>query len=322
MRALKLPRWIIILLAVVVLAGIGYAVFTLTRPQEELEMAGETVMVERDAIESIVTVSGTTELGRQAKIIYGSGGVVQESLVGVGDQVEPGQVIVRLDTEEAGLELDLEQAESALRVAQLNFERLTSKASDDEIAAAKAAMDSAQARYDELLDGIPQEDIDNATASVTAAEASLRSAQANLDSLKSGATSEEIQAAEASVTAAEASVRSAEAALESLKSESTALNLTAAVSVAEANLRSAEASLASLKDSSTIQSLVAAASAAEASLRSAEASLDSLKDGSTRQSLVAAAGAAEANLRSAEAALTSLKDGSTRQSLAAAARCG
>ena len=45
-------------------------------------------------------------------------------------------------------------------------------------------MDSAQARYDELLDGIPQEDIDTATASVTAAEASLRSAQASLESFK------------------------------------------------------------------------------------------------------------------------------------------
>ena len=103
MRTLKIRRWLIIVVAVIVLAGIGYAVFTLTRPQEEAEVAGETVKVERDVIESIVTVSGTTTLGRQAKIIYGSGGVVQESLVGVGDQVETGQVIVQLDTEQAGI---------------------------------------------------------------------------------------------------------------------------------------------------------------------------------------------------------------------------
>ena len=168
----------------IVVAGIGYAVFTLTRPSEEPEVMGEEVKVERDSIESIVTVSGTTVLSRQAKIIYGAGGVVQESLVGVGDEVEKGQVIVRLDTAQAGLELDLEQAESALRVAELNFEKLTARASEDEIAAAKAAMDSAQARYDDLLAGTPKEDIDTATASVTAAEANLRSAQASLESLK------------------------------------------------------------------------------------------------------------------------------------------
>ena len=66
---LKIPRWLIIVLAVIVVAGIGYAVFTLTRPSEEPEVMGEKVKVERDSIESIVTVSGTTALSRQAKII-------------------------------------------------------------------------------------------------------------------------------------------------------------------------------------------------------------------------------------------------------------
>ena len=79
------------------------------------------------SVETKVTSTGTTVIGKLADITFGTSGVLKEVLVNVGDEVEEGQVLALLDSSQA--ELKLEQAQSALRVAQLKLEQLTSEAS-------------------------------------------------------------------------------------------------------------------------------------------------------------------------------------------------
>ncbi|HDN80227.1 MAG TPA: HlyD family efflux transporter periplasmic adaptor subunit [Chloroflexi bacterium] len=131
------------------------------------------------------------------------------------------------EEEIAAAEAELKQAEAVLQQAQAEYDKIAwapnAAASPQAVALeqATAAYEAAKARYEALLKGVSEEELDAARARVRAAyaqvrlaEARLSQAQAQYELLKAGATEEEIAAAEAEVAQAEAALAQARAALE------------------------------------------------------------------------------------------------------------
>ena len=97
-----------------------------------------------------------------------------------GDEVEPGQIVARLEPGAAAA--DVLRAEADLEAAEVAFEELVRGATPEELAAAEAAVEAA-------------------IAGVSSAAGSLASSGASRDRIASGASAEELAVAERQVAA-------------------------------------------------------------------------------------------------------------------------
>lgn len=123
-----------------------------------------------------IIVDGVVVPEKYAALGFEAGGTVAEVLVEEGDDVEAGQVLVRLDAADA--QLAVQRAEAALEVAQ--------------------------ARLVQVKTGARAEEVDMAMAQLAAADAAVAQAAAQLARLQSGVLDAEIASAEAQVAAAAA----------------------------------------------------------------------------------------------------------------------
>lgn len=154
----------------------------------------ETTKPQRIAIDRAVDLSGTLISPDQARVSSEVAGKVMDVLVEIGQEVNDGQPLVKLDTTE--LNLALERAESALRQteAQLGIssgqpDRIPA---DEDIAAVRTAAanrDDARAqleRAQELLSKglMSKADMDTAQTRVKVTEAAYQAARENVASLK------------------------------------------------------------------------------------------------------------------------------------------
>ena len=213
----------------------------------------ETAVVRRDTLQ--VTVEGTGSLAPHAEIqlAFLSGGQVAQVLVEEGQVVEPGQPLVRLETDElemdvtrsqaslasaqgqlaqllaplrpqevAAQEANLAAAQGQLSAAVANRDQVTAGASEPEIAAAQAEVATAEMEYRSALrthDSIDKKDEDRreqANYDLWAADIALEAAQTQLDVLLAGADADEVRAAQADVAAAVAQRDAAQAELDLL----------------------------------------------------------------------------------------------------------
>jgi HlyD family secretion protein len=154
----------------------------------------QTAPVQRISIERQVSVSGTLTSPDQAKVSSEVAGVVRQVLVELGTEVQPGQVLVKLDPSE--LELALQRSESALRQteAQLGIDgvRVKEPPPDEEISSIRTAVanrDDARAqlaRAKRLMSQklLPQADLDAAETRVKVTEANYQAAIENVQALK------------------------------------------------------------------------------------------------------------------------------------------
>jgi len=107
-----------VILAAAVLLGGGRSVPAVT----------QTAQVERGAITETVEAIGVVAAMPSASITWESDGIVSESMVKVGDQVEKGEVLLTL--EDSSISSEILQARSSLLEAQSEFEKMTSADSD------------------------------------------------------------------------------------------------------------------------------------------------------------------------------------------------
>ncbi len=173
------------------------------------------------------TASGRVLPQREAHLALGITGQVEEVYVEVGDEVQAGDVLIRLEA--GSLERAGRSSEQSLAIQEASLAELRQGASDEEITAAESSVTQAE-------------------AGVLQAEASMAQAKANLAELRQGASEEEIAAAEASLDSAKASLANAQAGLVSARSALTKARLSRdtladADVTAEANLKSAQAGL-------------------------------------------------------------------------------
>jgi RND family efflux transporter MFP subunit len=137
------------LVVVLALTGGGYSYYRFVYlPSQEPEETLMTAAVARGDL--IISVSGTgvlspgteRELGFETESGEEVAGFVDEVFVEIGDRVQAGGLLARLDTYD--LELAVARAEIDLREAQIDLAETTEVATEAELADAQAALDSAQ----------------------------------------------------------------------------------------------------------------------------------------------------------------------------------
>ena len=189
-----------------------------------------------------IEASGTIE-AEEVVIASEFGGRVEEIVAGEGEEVEAGQVLIRLDTDL--VESQVGEAEAALAAARANLARVEAGARPGEIATAEAMLEQAMAARDGAqrawrdtvaIRDNPQQlntQIDEAGTQVELAERGVTQAQAQVETLRIqrdayagggddesktryNALDQQVQAAQAAVAIAEEQVAGARANLQNL----------------------------------------------------------------------------------------------------------
>lgn len=247
-----------------------------------------------------ISASGFIE-GEEVRIAAETGGRIAEMRVEEGEEVEPGQVLVRLD--DALLRTQRTEAQAAVAAAEANLDQVRAGARSSELSAARAALLKAQAQRDGALDAVenacqvlenPQDlnaQIIEAETQVELAEQEVEAAHADVGRAEflfdyyrdQGGDVErsrrlEMEAARAALEAAQAQLEGAQRYLESLRAmRANPLALEAQLHSAEAEyevtqqaVAEAEARLEELETGSTDEEV----EVARAQLSQAQASLD------------------------------------------------
>jgi HlyD family secretion protein len=236
-----------------------------------------------------VAATGRIEPAARVGLTFETPGRVAEVWVEEGDQVEAGEPLARLVTDQ--LELQAEQSEAALAAAESQLAQLRA--------------------------GPRPKEIEQARANLRAAEAQWSAAVANRDQLADGPTEPEIAAAEAQVAQARTSKLMAQQAYDRVEDEGTEKEqANYDLYTAKQELVAAEARLEDVLAGASQDELRAAAanaSAAAAQRDAAQAQLDKLLAGATEAEIREA----EAQVRQAQAALELAKHAVQRATLRA-----
>jgi RND family efflux transporter MFP subunit len=140
----KRAFWIGLIVLLALVAGGGYAYYGYVyRPGQEV--VGQTIttaQVRRGDL--VVSVGGAGTLSPASEIDLGfqSEGYLDEVLVEVGDEVQEGDLLARLETDD--LALAVAEADIKARLAQLDLDGVLEEPTDAELADASAAVRSAQ----------------------------------------------------------------------------------------------------------------------------------------------------------------------------------
>jgi len=301
-----LGRWLMTLVVLAAIVGGGYyavmnmgvlSQFGIGGAQTAAAPSGAaslpTVEIQSvDVLQTDVSASGNLALVNERSVALDVDGIVQEVLVGVGDKVKAGDVLLRLDTtnleralaqaelsvESAKISLsdvqepasaaDLAQAQAALQEAQANLADVKAGPSAEEIAAARSKLAAAQSSYAELTAGPSDAELTQMSADLKKAEIALAEAQSAYDKV----------AWQGNASSQSADLQSATIDYESAKAaydEATAAASDSDLQTAAANIQSAQVDLNDLLNSPTDAEIASA----EAQVAEAEANLADLQTG-------------------------------------------
>ncbi|MDY7079369.1 MAG: efflux RND transporter periplasmic adaptor subunit [Chloroflexota bacterium] len=165
-----------VILGAVIVAAVAGAIFwwlqTSAPPDEEGQV--RSAVVERGTVQVGVSASGSIEPQARVGLAFEVPGRVAEVLVEMGDAVEAGDVLVRLD--DGQLALQVQQAEAALAAAEAQLAQLQVGARPEEVAAAEAQLQAVQFQVSAVAATRDQLEAGASDAQVAAAEADLASA--------------------------------------------------------------------------------------------------------------------------------------------------
>ena len=210
----KLRIWLAIVALIVVATG---AAFYLTR-QAAKAPAANTVAVYRGSIEATIDVLGTIEPQNAINLSTRSSGTVQTISVEEGDTAEAGKLLLSLDTRL--IEDAVTQAERVVALRQQTLDNALDAPSSAQIRLATArlrrataARQKAQQDYDDMADEPNAESSDEAL-SLAVAKLEYETAQAEFDQVMEGATDLEMSRLEVDLDSAQQSLAQAQARLE------------------------------------------------------------------------------------------------------------
>ena len=320
----KRKRWIAIGVAVVLLLVGFLVVSALGRIRDNRAalqaQTGDTVAAFIGDLSASATASGQVKAGQSAGLSANAPGLITDVYVRAGDEVRAGDTLVQLGT--SGLALGVERAQQNLALQEANLATLLSGATVEEIAAAEAAVLSAQVSLADLLAGPGELDIAESEANIRAQQANVASASAAYNSTLGSISASAIASAEADLLNAQLAYDQAKemnerfaiagthdrledatqdlviarAALDGLKAGPNQGNLTSAASgitAAVANVDQVQANHAALLAGPTAAQITAV----EASLAQVEAQLASLIAGPSDEDIaIAEAGVEQARL--------------------------
>lgn len=108
-------------LGVVVLAGVGGAIFFATRKGDDAKNAPKKVTVERGTIVDKALAVGKIVPEQEIQVKSQISGIVKECFVQVGDRVQPGDRLFSISPDPTPLELT--EAERQVQIAEVSFEK-------------------------------------------------------------------------------------------------------------------------------------------------------------------------------------------------------
>ncbi len=298
--------WILVIALLLMAGGGGYYYYQTIQAKAQAaaaEPAETTATVERGDLVITASGSGTLIPARELSIGFRSSGVVAELLVQVGDKVEAGQLLARLDDTEARAQV--RQAEINLRQAEISLAKLTEDVSAAELAAAQGNLASARAALTKLTSPASSQE-------VLAARQNLKSAQDKLATLLAGPDEATIANAKADLKLAELNLQSAQAAYDKVKWQPDVGMSSQALALQQATIEyeKAKAAYAAAVAGPTEEEIAAA----RASVASAQAQLDSLLAEPNADEVAAA----QAQVDQAQAQLDELLAGTSASDLEAA----
>ncbi len=198
-------RWLVGGIALIV-ATIVAALWLSGVIQRPAAAAPATVPVTKGTLVAAVSGSGSVAAQQSLDVAFQTSGRVTQVLVENGDAVQAGQVLARLDDRQ--LQSQVASAQAALDSARAHL--LQSRQGDarpEDLAAARAAVSSAQASYDKLVNGPTPSDLASAQAAVQSAQTAYTAAVRD-----AGTTSSQLDSDAAAVQKAQAAVQQAQAA--------------------------------------------------------------------------------------------------------------
>jgi HlyD family secretion protein len=141
-----------------------------------------TATVQRAAVTSGVSATGSMTAASQQNLGFPNGGQLTNVFVKVGDRVEPGQVLATVD--DFALRQVLEQQQGQLRTQQAELDRLINspvvEGAKDSLSQAQEILDKTRKQADEALDAAEQE-IDNAERKLAIDKKALDKAKDKLE---------------------------------------------------------------------------------------------------------------------------------------------
>lgn len=296
---------ILVLAAALVATVTGVAIaFAADRSPAQTGPAGDTVTSAAIVpAERTVVAKGAVVPAQRATLSMAASGIVAEILAKEGDEVEAGQVILRLQNTRQ--QAALADADAALATAQARLDALLAGPRNQEIAAAQAALDAAHARLARLQEGARPDDL-------TAMQAALEAAQAAQKRLYQGPDANTRIAAAAEVANTQAALRNAQAAYDKVKDQPNAGMLPQSLQLEQATnaYTAAQARYDELFAPPSAERVAQAA----AQVKQAQANLDRLQ----RPATAAEIAEASAMARQTQAQLDLLVAGARAEDIAAA----
>lgn len=205
-RGTSMKRFFLILLVAIIFSG-GCGT------QEQKEVVKE-VQAEVQTPKPVFLMAGRVESDEKADIASKFTARVSKVMVDIGIKVKKGDPLLVLDTKD--LEAQAKQAEAGVNIAQANLIKVKSGARSEQKEQAQAALDSANANYEnnkKNYDRIKQlsetgaisdQLLEAAQGQLAAAEAQYKSAKEQLSMLNKGETQETINILEAQLSQAQA----------------------------------------------------------------------------------------------------------------------
>ncbi len=176
-------KWVLIPL-LLVLASVSYGAWrwfqnrTATAASTAaVDTTMQTAVVTRGTLHGTLEGSGNIATATSLDLGFASSGKVADVLIAVGDEVQAGQPLARLETQD--LQDAVAQAQLNLTQAELQLEQTRDGPDAVDLAAAEASLKSAQAAYNELKPSTAE--LAQAKLSLEEARLALESAQASYD---------------------------------------------------------------------------------------------------------------------------------------------
>lgn len=173
----------------------GYVGYDRLAPRPAAAARLNTADVTRGSIVSSVSATGSVAAPTQSKLSFRTGGRLAQLLVAVGDRVDEGQPLARID--ETDLLVALSQAQANYRSALAKLEQTKAGAKPEDVAIAQSQLDSARLKLEQTRAVTQGPDL-------VSAQSQLESARIKLNQLLAGPRPEELAAAQAQLEAAQA----------------------------------------------------------------------------------------------------------------------
>jgi HlyD family secretion protein len=171
--------WLALLVVLAVVAVV--VVRNLRQRRAAAAQTLETVAVWRDTLLATVSSTGTVMPKEKLTLVFPSGGVLAAMRVEVGQKVEAGQELARLDTRQ--LDLSVVQAEATLKINDAHLTQAKAGPSAADLAAAEAAVENAQGLYEAAKRklGLKDEQLSIVESDLKRSELALKDAQGAYD---------------------------------------------------------------------------------------------------------------------------------------------